>query len=130
MMLRWVVMAVTAALLIGSARPAMAGGGGVSLDTMVALQTAMLDHIDAVSVNDAVPYFDGARGQVEDLYPTNAHPMIVPYGDYYFLCADFLTAAGRTVNVDFLVAMVGDDYRVVQALVDQRDAVRAAIGIQ
>jgi hypothetical protein len=98
----------------------------IPTDVKVKLQAAMHNHIDQVSVDGAYSYLDKST-ELKTLYPANTHPMVLRFGEDYFVCSDMVDENGDSHPADFLVRRIGDDYRVVQMLVDQRDVVEAAM---
>jgi hypothetical protein len=117
------LMMAVAAMLI--AIPALAGE--IPPDVQVKLQSAMQTHLDEITEDGAYRYLT-AKADVETLYPANTHPMILPFGEDYFVCSDMVDAAGQSFTADFLVREIAGDYRVVQMLVDQRKIVEKAMG--
>lgn len=100
-------LAVVAALciMLAGGLPVLASGGGDSTADKVRLQAAMQRHIDSLSVDGAVLHLDMASGEVIELFPTQAHPMIMTMGDHFVLCAELKDAAGRSLPIDLYVAV-------------------------
>ncbi len=90
----------------------------------VELQVALMEYIDANSVDGKFVYFDARTRQMVELFPANLHPMIVPASSIYFLCADFRDAKGYKVDVDFVATQSEDGFIVFQSMVNQRHIVR------
>ena len=90
----------------------------------VELQVALMEYIDANSVDGKFVYFDARTQQVVELFLANLHPMIVPTSSVYFLCADFRDAKGYKVDVDFVATRSEDGFIVFQTMVNQRHIVR------
>ncbi|GAB6040869.1 hypothetical protein [Endothiovibrio diazotrophicus] len=108
----------------------LAGGavaGEIPAEVQVNLQNAMHHYLDRVSLDGAYRYVDPKSAERVTLYPANTHPMVLSYNDDYFVCSDLVSENGDSHTADFLVRRFGDDYRVVQMLVDQRAAVEKAM---
>ncbi|MEP3247656.1 MAG: hypothetical protein ABJN40_07990 [Sneathiella sp.] len=90
----------------------------------VKLQLALMDYIEANQRDDAFVFFDAKQKKLVHLYPANLHPMVVPADGFYFLCADFRTASGEKLDVDFIAINSDGEYKVVQTLLNQRAVVR------
>ena len=71
--------------------------------------------------------------QTNDLmggYSANVHPMIVPYKDgTVFVCSEIVTDNGDRVTADFLTVKVGDDYKIVEVIMNNRDSVKKMMGM-
>ena len=96
----------------------------IGQEDKVGLQISLMDYIDRHSVDGRFMHFDTGQRSMVAYYPANLHPMIVPVGDIYFLCADFRDETGSEVEVDFVAARDGEGFRVLQTMVNQRDIVR------
>ena len=84
------------------------------------LQVSMQRHIDRSLVNGAYLHMIKETGDVQELHPVAAHPMILKMGEYFVLCSDFQDKNAKSVNIDFYMARRGDTFIVFQALVDDR----------
>ncbi len=87
----------------------------------------MLHHLDEMVVDGAYSYVDPKSQSLKTVYPANIHPMVVPFGNDYFLCSEMIDENGNNLTADFLVREVGGEYRVVQTLIDDRPAMMAAL---
>ena len=71
--------------------------------------------------------------QTNDLmggYSANVHPMIVPYKEgTVFVCSEIVTDNGDRVTADFLTVKVGDDFKIVEVIINNRDSVKKMMGI-
>ena len=108
----------------------LAGSGfaaEISTDLQVKLQGAMLNHLDEVAVDGAYTYVDTKADQLMTVYPANIHPFVVPIGEDYFVCSEMVDEQGNTLTADFLVREIGGEYRVVQSIMNDREAVQAAM---
>ena len=121
--MKFLIVTLSALLL---AFPAFAAE--VAPDVQVKLQNAMQSHLDGVSDDGAYTYLTPAAA-TRTLYPANTHPMVLAYGDDFFVCSDMVDEAGKSFTADFLVRQIGGDYRVVQMMVDQREVVKKAMGM-
>lgn len=104
-----------------------ASAADIPADLQVKLQSAMLQHLDEIVVDGAYSYVDPKSQTVKTVYPANIHPMVVPFGDDYFVCSEVIDEGGDNLTADFLVREVGGSYRVVQVLIDDRQAMMAAM---
>ena len=114
-------------LAVGWLMAGVASAGGVSAELQVKLQTAMLTHVDAVVVDGAYTYVDTQTDRMTTVYPANVHPFVVAVGEDYFVCSEMINNEGDTVTADFLVRNVDGSHRVVQMIVNDREAVESAI---
>ena len=114
-------------LVVGWLITGIVSAGGPSAELQVELQAAMLTHVDAVAVDGAYTYLDTKTDTLTTVYPANVHPFVVAVGDDYFVCSEMIDEAGDTVTADFLVRSVDGSYRVVQMIVNDREAVESAI---
>lgn len=105
--------------------PASGWAADIPADLQVELQTTMLNYLDEVAVDGAYTYLDTEQDQMMTVYPANVHPFVIQVGDAYFVCSEMIDEEGNTLTADFLVREIGGDYRVVQAILGDRDAVRA-----
>ena len=71
--------------------------------------------------------------QTNDLmggYSANVHPMILPYKDgAVFVCSEIVTDNGDRVTADFLTVKVGDAYKIVEVIMNNRDSVEKMMGM-
>ncbi len=84
------------------------------------LQAAMQQHIERNTVDGAILHFDVKSGEVKQLYPTQAHPMVMSMGDYYILCADLRDTSGRSMPLDLYMAQKGRNFVVFHSEIDNR----------
>ncbi|MCA1940358.1 MAG: hypothetical protein LDL26_05115 [Caenispirillum bisanense] len=96
-------------------------------DVQANLQSSMHGYLDSVSVGGAYRFLDPTTSKVTVLYPANTHPMVLGFGDDFFVCSDMVDESGTSHTADFLVRRFGEEYRVVQMLVGQRAVVEAAM---
>lgn len=99
----------------------------IPTDLQVELQSAMLSYIDEIVVDGAYTYVDTKEQAVKTAYPANIHPIIVPFGDDYFVCSEMVDDSGNKMTADFLVRLIESDYRVVQLIIDDRKAMEVAM---
>ena len=63
-------------------------------------------------------------------YSANVHPMIVPYKDgAIFVCSEVVTENGDRITADFLTVPVGDGYKVVEVIMNNRPSVKKMMGM-
>ena len=92
----------------------------VSTSDRIVLQAAMQEAIMERTIDGTFRYFDAADGELKQLFPVKAHPMILTFGENFVLCADFRDASGKDVNIDFYVVRKDDGYAVVDIVVNNR----------
>lgn len=114
-----------AGLVLGAAGPASAEELPTGLQ--VELQSAMLTYTDSLLVDGGYGYVDTRTGEARVVYPANVHPFVVVFGDDYFVCSEMVDDDGGRVTADYLVRRVGDDWRVVQLILDDRAAIERAL---
>ena len=107
--------------------PTVALADEIPADLQVKLQQAMLKHLDEVMVDGAYTYVDTKERSADTIYMANIHPMIIQFGDGYFVCSEMVDGQGKNRTADFLVRPIRGEYRVVQMIVNDRDAVTAAM---
>jgi len=63
-------------------------------------------------------------------YSANVHPMIVPYKDgAIFVCSEVVTENGDRITADFLTVPVGDGYKVVEVIMNNRSSIKKMMGM-
>ncbi len=71
--------------------------------------------------------------QTNDLvagYSANVHPMIVPYKNgSVFVCSEVVTENGDRITADFLTVPVGDSYKVVEVIMNNRSSIKKMMGM-
>jgi hypothetical protein len=99
----------------------------IGLSEKAMLQATMQKHIDDQLINGAYLHLDKKSGQVRELYPVTAHPMIMRMAKYFVLCSHFQDENSNEINVDFYIARRGNVFLVFQSLVDERTALTKLI---
>ena len=99
----------------------------LSTELQVELQSAMLTFNDSILVDGSYRYLDTTSDTMRIVYPANAHPFIVTLGDDYFVCSEFINDKGVTITADYLVRQVGEQYKVVQMILDDRESLQQAM---
>lgn len=97
-----------------------ANAAAVSMDDKVALQAAMFSYIDNQSIDGVIPHVRLDSGEIVDLVPTKAHPMVLKFGDDFVLCTDFRDPEGKFVNVDFYLKRREGTFAVFQTEINNR----------
>ncbi|MCP4953373.1 MAG: hypothetical protein GY922_16155 [Proteobacteria bacterium] len=71
--------------------------------------------------------------QTNDLvagYSANVHPMIVPYKNgSLFVCSEVVTENGDRITADFLTVPVGDSYKVIEVIMNNRPSIEKMMGM-
>lgn len=93
------------------------------------LQAATQRHMDRSAINGALPFMNLETGEVEPLYPTETHPLILSMGDGFVLCADLRTADGSHRLVDFYLAPSGKRYKIIRTEISNRAPLKALIAL-
>lgn len=99
----------------------------LSAEQKAQFQSAMISHVESVSVDGAYTYLDTKTQAIKTVFPANVHPFVVKVDGKIFVCSEMITEAGDTVTADFMIDEIGGSYRVVQMLVNNRDALKAAM---
>lgn len=89
------------------------------------LQVAMQRHLDRNTIDGALPFMNLETGEVEPLYPTESHPLILTMGDSFVLCADLRSADGAKRILDLYVTPTGRQYKIIRMEIDNRKPLRA-----
>jgi len=89
------------------------------------LQVAMQRHLDRNTINGALPFMNLETGKVEQLYPTESHPMILTMGDSFVLCADLRSADGTKRILDLYLTPAGAQYGIIRTEIDNRKPLKA-----
>ena len=110
-------LTILSLMLLGFASTSMAATETVD---KARLQAAMQQHIERHLVDGAILHLDPETGEVEPLYPTQAHPMILAMGDYFILCADLRDKDGNAMPLDLYMAPRGRSYAVFHSEIDNR----------
>lgn len=84
------------------------------------LQAAMQQHIQRNLVNGAILQLDINTGDVRQLYPTQAHPMVIAMGDNFVLCTDLRDKAGNAMPLDLYMAPSGRSFTVFHTEIGNR----------
>ena len=96
-------------------------------ETQVKLQAVMQQYVDQVSTGGAYTYIDLEEQSLKTVYPANVHPMVLPFGEDFFVCSEMVDESGKHITADFLVRRFDDGFRVVQMILDNRPVVEAAM---
>lgn len=91
-----------------------------SVVTKAALQGTVQRHIDRNAIDGAFPFFNFATREVEDLFPTEAHPLILVVDGIFVLCADLRTINGERRIVDFYLVKTEKGYKVIRTEIENR----------
>ncbi|MCU7935492.1 MAG: hypothetical protein KZQ99_11510 [Candidatus Thiodiazotropha sp. (ex Dulcina madagascariensis)] len=110
---------VAAALVSGAAFAA--NDPSIKGDIRSNIQSAMSEMIERNTVNSVYHVYDPIEGQLHQLTLVKLHDGIVKKGDYYVSCADFKSAKGKMLDLDFLVVQKGDGFVATQAVIHKTD---------
>ncbi len=122
-----VIAGALAMLLAAFAPRHVLAGETLPTQDRVALQSAMAQYIDQHLVGDSFLHVNTKTGEVQKLYPSTQHPMIVQMGTVIVLCADLRTASGGLVNADFYATREGKQYVIFQAEIGNREPLQALL---
>lgn len=114
------VLGITVAAMLPDSAAASTAG-------KVRLQAAMQQHIETLTIDGAILHLDTASGEVVELFPTQAHPVIMTMGDHFVLCADLKNAAGRSLPIDLYMTADGQRYVAFHTEIDNRSALQEMI---
>ncbi len=118
--------AFTAILLLCFSGPAYANE---TAGLRTELQATMQRHIDQLGVNGVIRHLDLKTATLIDLFPTEAHPMILVGEGFYVLCADLVDAAGQSYPADFYMISSDHGIHVFRTEIDNRRPLKALLDI-
>ena len=123
------VMSLLIALCISSFQ--LAAAEEVSAEIKAKAQLTLAQWMKDRSDDTGKFYF--VDRQTNDLvagYSANVHPMIVPYKTgSVFVCSEVVTENGDRITADFLTVPVGDSYRVVEVIMNNRSSIKKMMGM-
>ncbi len=91
----------------------------IPANLQVELQSVMLEHIESIVVDGAYTYVDTTDDAIKTVYPANVHPLIIPFGDDYFVCSEMIDEEGNKFTADFLVRTIMNDRESVSAAISK-----------
>ena len=75
-------------------------------------------------------FVDRQANELAAGYSANVHPMIVPYKDgAIFVCSEVVTENGERITADFLTVPVGDGYKVIEVIMNNRPSIKKMMGM-
>ncbi|SHG78548.1 hypothetical protein SAMN05444003_0912 [Cognatiyoonia sediminum] len=92
------------------------------------LQVAMQRHVDRNLIEGVVLHVDLESGDLMELYPTTAHPMIMASDEYFIVRADLVDAEGGQFDVDYYMAETDRGYKVIRTEIDNRSDLKELVG--
>jgi len=107
------------ALCLITTSPAQADS--IEMKTRIDLQLGLKHYIEARTEDNVYEHFNVESGKVEPLVLKNLHPVIFVNGSKFMMCADYLDASGNDVLLDYIVSLVGNEFRVEQEIPGKRD---------
>ncbi|XXK22068.1 hypothetical protein ACMAY5_12785 [Arenicellales bacterium nBUS_48] len=123
------VMSLLIALCISSFQ--LAAAEEVSAEIKAKAQLTLAQWMKDRSDDTGKFYF--VDRQTNDLvagYSANVHPMIVPYKNgSVFVCSEVVTENGDRITADFLTVPVGDSYKVVEVIMNNRSSIKKMMGM-
>ena len=104
----------------------------VPVETAARLQATLSKFVSDASAKDgSFVYLNRETAQRVMLYPSGKHPMVIPFGEDYYLCVTMLDAQGNKLDVDFLLrpkSGAGEGvFLVVDTFVDNRNLLHRAL---
>ena len=97
---------------------------GLYAETLAArvaeLQIAMQQHIEQEKIDGAILNINFDTGEVERLFPVEAHPMVIELANGYVLCADLAREDGTTVPLDVYMVPDGGDLIIFDTVIANR----------
>ena len=88
------------------------------------IHKAMEDHVAESLVDSVYVIYDGTEGKLLRLKFGALHSGIVKKAEFYVSCADFVDAAGRQYDLDFLVGGPEGKLRVLEGVVHKIDGAK------
>lgn len=122
-MIHKTVLSAVIALTVSSS----AFAANLPIAEKVALQATMAAYIESHSIDGVVPHVSLESGELVDLAPSKAHPMILQMGEQYVLCTDFRDPQGNFVNVDFYVGRRDGKFVVFQTEIANRGPLKRLV---
>ena len=123
------VMSLLIALCISSFQ--LAAAEEVSAEIKAKAQLTLAQWMKDRSDDTGKFYF--VDRQTNDLvagYSANVHPMIVPYKNgSLFVCSEVVTENGDRITADFLTVPVGDSYKVIEVIMNNRPSIEKMMGM-
>ena len=123
------VMSLLIALCISSFQ--LAAAEEVSAEIKAKAQLTLAQWMKDRSDDTGKFYF--VDRQTNDLvagYSANVHPMIVPYKNgSVFVCSEVVTENGGRITADFLTVPVGDSYKVIEVIMNNRPSIEKMMGM-
>lgn len=106
----------------------VAATGAASPEFLEAVQSAMLEYIDATAMEGKHLIFDAVKGDYVQASFRKLHKnMTLVQDTFYVSCADFEDSNGNIIDVDYMVADADGYWSVFQAVIHERDGeLRAA----
>jgi len=75
-------------------------------------------------------FVDRQNNELVAGYSANVHPMIIPYKNgAIFVCSEVVTENGDRITADFLTVPVGDGYKVIEVIMNNRPSVKKMMGM-
>lgn len=99
----------------------------VSTSLRSELRAAMVDYIDANSVDGMYFHLDPANGTVVTYEPVEVFAVVLKVGAHFVICSSFDTADGKTVYLDFLAIHAEGEARVLEAFAEKRHVTRKMV---
>ncbi|TQV77850.1 hypothetical protein [Denitrobaculum tricleocarpae] len=85
------------------------------------LRAAMVDYINANSIDGKFYHLNQASGTLETYEPADVSAVVLKVGDHYVICSSFETADGKTVYLDFFAVQAQGKAEVLQLIAEKRD---------
>ena len=93
------------------------------------LQAEMQRHIDRIAIDGVIQHLDLQSGALLELFPTEAHAMILIGDGYYVLCSDLVDANGTFYPADFYMLPTEGVFHVFRTEIDNRGPLEALMGL-
>lgn len=99
-----------------------AAASTASPEFLEAVQSAMLEYIDATGINGQHLIFDAVKGDyIKATFKRLHKNMTLVQETFYVSCADFEDEQGNLLDVDYMVADADGFWAVFQAVIHERD---------
>lgn len=116
-------IALTACVALGFSH-APANAETVSGNLRSELRAAMVEYIDANSIDGKFHYLNPVKGTFVTYEPVDVSAVVLKLGEHFVICSSFDTKEGKTVYLDFLAVQAEGEARVLQALAGKRGVTR------
>lgn len=96
----------------------------VEASQKIVLQAAMQKHVESQLIDGAFLDLDLKTGEIQKLYPTETHPMVLTMGENFVLCLTLNDTEGNKYLADYYIASQDDSFVVIRTEINNRKALK------